>query len=286
MSVVISPSERAAAKVAGAAEVTFARKGGATRLRHLYQCDPLRVLFPAPEDPAVPVAVLVTTSGGLVGGDRLAIAATVGDGAAALMTSQAAEKVYRSTGLDCRVDVELTVGANARLEWLPHESILFEGARLRRRVAADVAEGGRLLAGEILVLGRAARGERLTHGLARDAWEVRRDGRRVWADALHLEGDLARAIADPAGLDGAGSCATVVYVADDAAERIELARGLLPANDDGGLRSGATIVNGVLVVRWLARDAFALRAAFAAFWIAFRRRAGVGAGGLPRLWSM
>jgi urease accessory protein len=274
------------AKVAGAAEVTFARKSGATRLLHLYQRDPLRVLFPAPEDPSVPLAVLVTTSGGLVGGDRLAIAATVDDGAAAVMTSQAAEKVYRSTGSDCRVDVDLTVGAGARLEWLPHESILFEGARLRRRIAADVAESGRLLAGEILVLGRTARDERLTYGLARDAWEISRGGRRVWADALHLEGDLARAISDPAGLAGAVACATFVYAADDAAERVELARGLLPANDDGGLRSGATVVNGVLVARWLARDAFALRAAFAAFWVAFRRRAGGGAGGLPRLWSM
>lgn len=270
----------------GAAEVTFVRKGGATRLLHLYQHEPLRVLFPAPEDPAVPVAVLVTTSGGLVGGDGLAIAATVGDGAAALVTSQAAEKVYRSTGRDCRVDVDLTVGAGAWMEWLPHETILFEGARLRRRIAADVAPRGRLLAGELLVLGRTARGERLTRGLARDAWEIRRRGRLVWADALHLDGDLARAIADPAGFAGAVACATFVYAADDAAERIELARGLLPANDEGVLRSGTTIVNGVLVVRWLGHDAFALRAAFAAFWAAFRRRVGGGTGGLPRLWTI
>jgi urease accessory protein len=283
MSVVTSPSECAQA-VAGAAEVTFVRKGGATRLAHLYQHDPLRVLFPAPEDSA-PVAVLVTTSGGLVGGDRLAVTATVGNGAAALITSQAAEKVYRSTGRDCRVDVNLLVGESARMEWLPHETILFEGARLRRRIAADVAMGGRLMAGEILVLGRTARGERLTYGLARDAWEIRRRGRLVWADALHLEGDLARAVADPAGFAQAAACATFVYAADDAAERIELARGLLPANDDGGIRSGATLVNGVLVVRWLAREAFALRAAFAAFRAGFRRRAG-GTGGLPRLWTI
>ncbi len=285
MSVVISPSECVPAAVAGAAEVGFTRRGGATRLAHLYQRDPLRVLFPAPEDPAVPVAVLVNTSGGLVGGDRLAVTATVGDGAAAMVTSQAAEKVYRSTGRDCRVEVDLTVGAGAWLEWLPHETILFEGARLRRRIAVDVAPDGRLLAGEFLVLGRTARGERLTYGLARDAWEIRCRGRLVWADALHLEGDLARAIADPAGLAGAVAYATFVYAAADAAERIELARGLLPANDEGVLRFGATIVNGVLVVRWLARDALALRAAFAAFWAAFRRRVG-GTGGLPRLWTI
>ncbi len=246
----------------------------------------MRVLFPAPEDPAMPVAVLVTTSGGLVGGDCLSIAATVGPGAAALMTSQAAEKVYRSTGSDCRVDVDLTVGAGAWMEWLPHETILFEGARLRRRIIADIAPGGRLLAGEILVLGRTARGECLTHGLARDAWVIRRGGRLAWADALHLEGDLARAISDPAGLAGAVAYATFVYADDDGAERIDLARGLLPANDEGGLRSGATIVNGILVVRWLGQDACALRAAVGVFWAAFRRRVGGGAGGLPRLWTI
>ena len=286
MSVVTSPFEHPPAAASGAAEISFVRKDGASRLSHLYQCDPLRVLFPTPENPAVPVAVLVTTSGGLVGGDRLAIAATVGDGAAALVTSQSAEKVYRSTGRDCRVDVELTVGAGAWMEWLPHETILFEGSRLRRRIVADIAPRGSLMAGECLVFGRTARGERLSYGLARDAWEVRRDGRLVWADALHLDGDLARAIADPAGFAGAVACATLVYVADDAAERIELARGLLPANDDGGLRTGATIVNGVLVVRWLGQDAFALRAAFAGFWAAFRRRVGGGADGLARLWSI
>ncbi len=286
MSVVISPSEKATQVVSGVAEIAFARRDGMTRLTHLYHHDPLRVLFPRADDPAMPVAVLATTSGGLVGGDRLAIAATVGEGASALFATQSAEKVYRSTGADCRVDVGLTVGRGGWMEWLPHESILFEGARLRRRTVADVATGGRLMAAEAIVLGRTARGERLTHGLARDAWEIRRQGRLVWADALHLEGDLARLIADPAGLDGAVALATFVHVADDAAEHLDLARALLPANDEGALKAGATVVNGVLVARWLARDAFVLRASFGAFWAAFRRRAGGRAGGLPRLWSI
>ena len=284
MSAVISPSEGALA-VAGAAEVAFARTHGATRLKHLYQRDPLRVLFPTPEDPALPVAVVVTTSGGLVGGDRLSIALKVGQDARALCTTQAAEKIYRSAGRDCRVDVALAVAQEGWLEWLPHETILFEGARIRRRTLADVDRGGKLMAAELVVLGRTARGERLTYGLVRDAWEIRRAGRLIWADALHLEGDLARVIAAPAGLAGAVAYATFVYVADDAAERLDLARGLLPANDEAALRAGATLVNGVLIARWLACDALALRASFAAFWAAFRRRAGGGDGGLPRLWS-
>ncbi|MBM3566338.1 MAG: urease accessory protein UreD [Alphaproteobacteria bacterium] len=286
MSVVTLPSDARPQPVSGAAEVVFARKDGATRLAHLYQHDPLRVLFPRPEDAAQPVAVLATTSGGLVGGDRLAIAATVGAGASGLFTTQAAEKVYRSAGPDCRVEIALAVGRDGWMEWLPHESILFEGARLRRRTVVDVAPGGRLMAAEAIVLGRTARGERMTRGLARDAWEIRRDGRLAWADALHLEGDLARLIAAPACLDGAIALATFVHVADDAAEHLDLARALLPANDDEELRSAATVVNGVLVARWLARDASTMRASLSAFWAFFRRRAGGRVDGVPRIWSM
>lgn len=285
MSVVTSPSEAGFSVVAGAAEVAFVHRDGATRLAHLHQRDPLRVLFPRPDDPSTPVAVLATTSGGLVGGDRLAIKAMVGDAGSALFTTQSAEKIYRSTGRDCRVDVGLFVGPGAWMEWLPHETIVFNKARLRRSTVADVAAGGRLMAIEAVVFGRIARGERLTQGLVRDEWKIRRGGRLVWADALHLDDDLAWIGASPAGLDGAVGLATFVYVADDAAEHLNLTRALMPANDGNGLKVGATVVNGVLVARWLARDALAMRTSIGVFWEAFRRRVGGRAGGLPRVWS-
>ena len=99
------------------------------------------------------MAALVTTSGGLVGGDRIDVAASVDDGAAAVVTAQAAEKVYRSTGPDCHIAVTLRAAAGSWLEWLPQETILFDGARLRRTVRIDCAPTGRVLAGEFLVLG-------------------------------------------------------------------------------------------------------------------------------------
>ena len=160
----------------GVAEIGFAKTGDVTRLAHLYQRDPLRVLFPTPEADDIPVAVLLTTSGGLVAGDRLAISARLDDGAAAHVTAASAEKIYRSTGATTAITQQLTAGEGAWLEYLPPETILFDGARLRRETRIELAPGAGFLGGGILVFGRHARGERLTHGLVHERWEVWRDG--------------------------------------------------------------------------------------------------------------
>ena len=187
----------------GRAEIGFGSSGGVTRLAHLYQRDPLRVLFPTPAagDPAL--AVIVTTSGGLVAGDRLDIVIDLGPGAAAHVTASAAEKVYRSTGSTTAIAQRLSAGAGARLEFLPPETILFDGARLRRETVVELDPDSAFLGGDIVVFGRRARGERFSHGFLREVWEVRRDGQLVWGDALHLEDDIARTVDDPACFAGA-----------------------------------------------------------------------------------
>jgi len=266
----------------GAAAIGFARDGSTCRLARLYQRDPLRVLFPDVPAGEIPTAVLVTTSGGLVGGDRLGVSVSVGDGAEAMVFGQAAEKVYRSAGSTSRIAVELSVARDGWLEWLPQETILFEGARLARWTRIDIAPGGRALAGEILVFGRIAGGERFSRGFLHDAWEIRRDGRLAWAEALHLEDDIMDTFADPACFGGAAAYATAVYADDEPQRRLDLARSLLAAGD--GLRAGATVVNGMLVARWLGRDAADLRRAFGDFWAGFRAAAGGKRPALPRLW--
>lgn len=284
MSAVALPSESppGAFGVHGVAEVGFAGSGAAS-LRHLYQRDPMRVLFPAQPAGEPPMAALVTTSGGLVGGDRIDVTVSVEDEGSAVVVPQAAEKVYRSTGADSRIEVSLQAAAGTWLEWLPQETILFDQARLRRRIRIDRAAGGRVLAGEFLVFGRIAAGERLTRGLIREAWEVRRDGALTWADALHVEDDLAAVLAHPAGFGGARAVACAVYAADDAHAQQAGARRLLE-DLPAGVRAGATVVNGVLVVRWFAQRAEAVRAAFGAFWTGFRAQAGGLGAVLPRLW--
>jgi urease accessory protein len=182
------------------------------------------------------------------------------------------------------IDVSLSVAAGGWLEYLPQDTILFEGARMRRRTAIERQGGARVLAGEILVFGRTARGESLSRGLIRDSWEVRREGRLAWADALHMDGELAALLADPACFAGAKACATLLYSADDAPEGLDAVRGELVALGD--LKVAATVVNGQLVVRWIALDAQVLRPDYARIWAMMRHRIAGLPQALPRLWHV
>ena len=265
----------------GAAELGFARRFGVTRLAHLYQHDPCRFLFPQVDPGELLTAVLVTTSGGLAGGDCVRVGLSAGAGTAALVTSQAAEKVYRSTGPDTLLDIQVRVEADAWLEWLPQETILFDGARLNRRTELNVAPGGRLLAGECAVFGRTAHGESFTRGLLHDAWRVRCGERLIWADALRVDGDATGLLQHPAGFAGAVAHATIVYVADDAPAWLDLARDCL---DGSGSRTGVSAVAGLLLVRLLGQNAQVLRRDIARFWAGFRHGVAGWPPQVPKLW--
>lgn len=269
-------------QVHGVAQIAVSAKTGQTRLTQLYQQEPLRVLFPevAKQEPLT--ATLLTTSGGLVGGDHLDVDVSVEAGASMLVTTQAAEKVYRSTGKDCCLNIQLNVDKNCWLEWLPQETILFNGSRMRRLTQVNLKANAKLLAGEILVLGRTASGEKLTHGLIRDLWEVRRDNRLLWADALHCDGELQKILTAPAGFNDCIAYATLIYAADNAHEQLEFARSLL--TDQNNLYSATTYVGELLVVRWLAHDALQLRKAYEQFWTKFRQHVAKLPATLPRIW--
>jgi urease accessory protein len=268
-------------QISGAAKLRFQRRGAETALADLYHHDPLRILMPGRVDDTIPIAVLVNTAGGLVGGDRLETEIVLDDGCAALITTQAAEKVYRSAGRDVDITNHLRVGAGGWAEWLPHETILFDACRLRRRLTIDVGAGARVLAGETLVFGRIARGEQVRSGLVHDEWRVRLDGKLAWADALHLDGDIARTLAAPAGFDRARAAATLVYAGADAAERLDLIRDTIAPG--GGV---ASCLGPLVVARWLSPTPHELRAAFGAAWATLRGAIGGLPGIVPRIWHV
>jgi urease accessory protein len=264
------------------AEIAFSAATGRTRIAHLYQKAPCRVLFPDPPGGDLMTAVVATTSGGVTGGDRLRLDLVAGDGASVLVTTQAAEKVYRSLGADCTIDIRIEADAGTWFEWLPQETILFNHSRLRRSTTVEAQSGARLMAGDILVFGRLAHGEVFDHGFLHDSWQVVTNGRLMWMDSLRLDGEVMTALGDPAGFGNAVSMATFVYVADDASSQLEAAREQL---SDTRLHCGATCVNGVLIARFLSADAQILRAAFAEFWAVFRQRVRGLPARLPRIWN-
>lgn len=266
----------------GAAEIGFARSGTVTRLAHLYQRAPCRVLTPRSEIGDPPQAVLLTTSGGLADGDRITLALAAGANAAATITTQAAEKVYGARDMvPARIRTRITVAADAWLEWLPQETILFDGARFDRRTTADVAPGGRLLACEMVAFGRAASAEQFATGFLHDGWDIRRAGKLVWRDVVRLDGAIARAMASPAGFGDGNALASAFYVADDGAAHLAAARDWIGAGEPHG---GATLVNGVLVARWLG-EATAVRAALTGYVANLRAAAAGFAARVPRVWQ-
>jgi len=262
-------------RASGECRVALAWREGATRLAELYQRDPCRVLFPDPE-PGEPLqAVMITTSGGVTDGDSLRIVLGLDTGAKAVVATQAAEKIYRAADRTshCAIDVAIAVKKGAALDWLPQETIIFNGGRLKRRTVAEVEMGGSLLACEMVVLGRAASGERFVKGLLLDAWSVKRADRLIWTDALKVEGETPSG----AGFGSANALATVIGVWDAPEARFARARTLLERA--ANVRAGVTLVNGVMVARVLG-EATLVRAAIKRFLPDFRGHR------LPRVWHV
>ncbi|HEX6959307.1 MAG TPA: urease accessory protein UreD [Ferrovibrio sp.] len=266
----------------GALSLRFAADAaGVTRLADLYQHDPCRALLPRPDPDESPTAVLITTAGGLTGGDRLRLSLAAEAGAAALCTPQAAEKIYRAADDgDAAIEIDLALASAARLEWLPQETILFDGARLRRKVRIGLVENSALLAGDITVFGRIASGERFSEGFLFDRWQLRCGSRLIWQDAARLEGDVAGLLDHPAGYGGAAAQALILYYGPDAAAARDGLREQLGAQRIGG---GVTLLDGLLIARLVDGDAARLRRHFATLWSILRPRLGRPAR-MPRLW--
>ena len=250
----------AANRAQGAVRFGVRLQDGVTRRGDLHESGSLRVRFPSPEQEGLS-GVFVNTAGGIAGGDRFDIDIAAAKGSRLTLTTAAAEKVYRAAGSAAQFNIALKAESGAHLSWLPQETILFDGARLRRTLTFHVASEARLIAAEILVFGRIARGERFRTGLLFDRWRIHRDGALVWADALRLEHDIPAVLAHPAGFGGATACGTLVYVGPDVAAH---------AN------ANATLIGPVLLSRFLG-DAGSIRTDIARACVALSVR-------LPRLW--
>jgi urease accessory protein len=246
---------------------------GATRRRHLHESGSLRVRFPSPEAQGLS-AVFVNTAGGVAGGDRFDIDISAGEGSRLTVTTAAAEKVYRSHGPVAALNIALRAAANAHLAWLPQETILFDQARAERRIDIDLADSASLLLCEIVVLGRAAMGERMRHGRLIDRWRVRRGGRLVFAETVRLDGEIGAKLARPAVAKGGVAVGTALIVPGDGST---VAR-IREASDRFGGEVGISAWNGFAMARFCAQDAARLRADM----ITVLGRAGGPA--LPRLW--
>lgn len=218
------------------------------------QSGSFKCLFPRSRGPALE-AVLLNTAGGVTGGDQFTFSAHAAPATTLTLTTQACERAYKAqAGQVGRLRNRLKIASGARVNWLPQETILFNGSALDRHLRVDLAADAAFLMVEPLVFGRPAMGETLTDIRFRDRIEIRRDGTPLFLDAMALNGNAARHLARPNIANGAGAMALVVLVAANAEAHLAPLQDTLP--DTAGV---SLLHDDTLVLRLLAQDSFALR---------------------------
>ena len=260
----------------GEVRLALRRRGAVTAIADLRQEGCLKLRFPRGDGMG---PVLLNTSGGVAGGDRLEVSVSLRAGAEATIATQAAERFYRALPNDrpAQVHTTLSLETGAALHWLPQEAIFFNGCSVHRRLDVTMAEDASFLGVEALVFGRAAMGERVERARIRETVTVRRAGRLLLHDAIRLDGEVAAMLARPAIGGGAAGVATILHVAPDAAAGLDALRAALAA---APVEAGASAWDGMLVARVLARDGADLRAGVVAGLAALR-----GGRTLPRVWA-
>lgn len=237
----------------------FADDVGTTRMIERSHFGPLRVQKPLyPEHPSVCHTVIVHPPGGILGGDRLNIDATVGPSAHALLMTPGAGKWYRANGFVSHQHVSLTAQRDATLEWLPQETIFFNDADVRMEHQVDLADGARYIGGEIFCFGRTASGESFSSGRVRQCTSIRRGGALIWFEQGTLDAGTV-SMTSPLALDGYTVCATLIAVGLPLnAPFLNELRQMTSAMAQNG-RSGATQMKNVLVLRYLGHSSATAR---------------------------
>lgn len=226
---------------------------------------------------------LLHPPGGLAAGDELLLDVGVDSGAAALLTTPAATKFYRSDGAPSVQAQTLRVAAGASLEWLPLDTILFGGSRARIATDVRLDVDARFAGWELISLGRPLSGDRYASGVLEQRTRIEIGGEPALVERLtYAAGDPLLGTAW--GLASFGVCgALYAYPADD--RLLALVRERLGAATPFDGRAGATLLGRLLVVRALGRDCEALRGALESVWSALRADVIGRAPSPPRIWK-
>jgi urease accessory protein len=216
-------------------------------------------------------AILINTSGGLAGGDTVSISLEAGKDARLSVTTQAAERVYRTLGPPAEIQVSLQAKDGATLFWLPQETIFYEGSALLRRIDVDLDASSTFVALEPMVFGRQEMGEVVTRITVNDRWHVRQNGKHIHFEAFKMRPDWPHS---QAMFADNRAIATLLMLAPDAEQHLDFARAVIAERD------GASAWNGKLVVRLLAKDGYELRKKLIPL-----MRVLIGVGQLPKCWT-
>lgn len=236
----------------GALTLTTKHAAGQSGIDRFKTSGATKVAFPRRTDAVE--GIMLNTSGGLTGGDRFEATAVAGPDSHLVLTTQAAERAYRSTSGVARVSTRLSVKEGAVLHWLPQELIVFDGAALNRRLIVDVTGGAEAVVIEPVVFGRRAMGETRISGIFDDRITLRHDGAAIYWDRVRITGAISDRLDRPAIARGMTALASGCYFGPRAEALLPVIRSLLP--ETGG---ASLIAPDLLVLRLLAADSFHLR---------------------------
>lgn len=279
----------------------YRQQGGRTVLARRAHCGPLVVQRPFYPEGEVCHSYLLHPPGGIVGGDRLALTVEVDTGAHALITTPGAGKYYRSDGREAQVRQRFRVAERAALEWLPQENLLFDATRVDMSTRVELAADARFIGWEVTALGRPASGERYTCGHCRQKLEVWREGQPLLIERATLAGGH-RLLDAPWGLAGRSVTATLLAVSGDesaaiaARDAARTALGMTGAEPEqgpdqsgtattpGGDWIGVSVLDDVLVCRYLGPGAQQARRRLERVWAAIRPLILARKASVPRIW--
>ena len=258
-------------------ELGFADKYGKTVLAHRSHYGPLMVQRPFYPEGGVCHVYVLHPPGGIVAGDHLSLGVSAEEHSHALITTPAAGKFYRSPGEQAVQSVSINVAEGAALEWLPQETIIYQGAQLRSAIKVELAAGARFIAWEILSLGRPACGENFEHGFADMNWQIYCEDQPLFLERLRLD---ARAFSASWGLRGLSACGTL-FASPAGAESLAAVQQLIGDAADRGV----TLIDNMLVCRALDSRSDRLRGFFEQVWAIVRPDTVQRKACAPRIWA-
>jgi len=265
-------------------DLRFRRQDGQTKLAGRRHTGPLRVqkaLYPEGPDPCH--IVVLHPPAGIVGGDHLGLDLALEAGAQACITTPGAAKWYRSTGATARQHIAITLAGHSVLEWLPQETLIFDGALAQLRTHVQLQDTARYFGWEVLCLGRRACGESFEHGLVDMETRISAQGVPLWFEKGCVAGAdplLAAAV----GLAGRPVCATLLMAGVAPQAPLLDACRAVPLPESSAL-AGLSWMPQLLVGRYLGHSAEAARAWLFAVWQQLRPQLAGRDAQAPRIWK-
>lgn len=265
-------------RVNGIGRLSLQFKDGRTRIAKLYQEGAAKIRMPRAATDRLE-AILINTSGGLTGGDRLNWQVELAKNTSAIITSQACERIYRASDDEARITTSIKLADGTRFAWLPQETILFNQSALLRRLEIEMAASAELLLVETTVFGRLAMGERVEQAQFRDRWRVRVGDRLVHAEEFSIGPDVAAQLNNRAVTDGAVAIATILMIGKQIARHLDKARQIV--GEDGGCSITETAGVAKLLIRLMTSDSYSLRKRLVPLLTLLNGKAQ-----LPKVWSI